>query len=269
MIHIHPNAEDTDEAMVLYRNVLAEGVLSWGAQFPDRPAANALGPQTFDYWSFSTLAGWISSEIDEQVGCDTAAIIGHNLGSIGARVAVQARHAGVWSEIMRVAPTDDRDILMLFPRLERRVWRIWIGRDEAVPPHPAVSIAMIGPRLTIPYGVTAGYTPINLAREVDLLPNITRGGQFLGNRVQRVGAGTSIPLAQQRREWIESAEVRKFIRHYNDGNPFIWASDPELLPDDMAYCWRSGDTLSASYGAGAVYGDMSMQIAAFVGGENG
>lgn len=264
MIQIEHSAFGIEESAVAYRNVLTEGTLSWSSQTADGAAANALGPQTYDFWTPASLPAMLTVTLAEAVDCDCAAIIAHTLGSSGATVQVQARNGtDPWVTFSTVTPADDRDIFVLFADLAGTAydqWRIRITGSTA----PAVGIAWIGPRLIIPDGVQAGYVPLNLALSVELMPNITRGGQFLGNRVQKVGASTSLSLARQHRHWVQE-DAAPFIAHYNAGKPFLWLSCPELLPDDAHYVWRAGDTLSASYGAGSLWADMSMEVAAYVG----
>lgn len=264
MIHIEPTAFAIEQSAVLYRNVLAEGSLGWSSQTADGFAANALGPQTFDAWVPSAMPANLNVTLAAPVECDCAAIIAHTLGSSGATAYVESRNAttGAWTLMASVTPTDDSNIVLLFSDVSGTAYNQWRIRVTG-PTIPAIGVAMIGPRLLIPGGTLSGYVPVNLALSVDLLPNTTRGGQFLGNRVQKVGAGTSIPLCPQERWWVES-EASAFIAHYNLGKPFIWMSCPELLPEDGSYCWRSGATLSATFDAGAVWGDMSMEVAAHV-----
>ena len=44
-----------------------------------------------------------------------------------------------------------------------------------------------------------------------------------------------------------------------------WASAPELLPRDLGYCRRAGGVLAATYDAGAIYGEMSLEVDAYNG----
>lgn len=259
MIHIDPSATAQAEAMVLHRNVLLEGTLTWSSETPDGYAANALGPQTFDFWTPAAVPATLGVILPEPVECDAAAIIAHTLGSAGATVSIQYYSGSGWIAAQTITPEDDRDLLLIFGHATSAQWRIEITGAIA-----HIGVVMIGSRLLIPGGAVPDYTPINLALSIELAPNVTRGGQFLGNRIQRVGAGTSIQLAQQERIWIEN-EARAFIAHFNAGLPFVWASWPFGMPEDMAYCWRSGGTLQASYGAGAIWGSMSMEVAAYVG----
>ncbi|NPD15799.1 hypothetical protein HOY34_11360 [Xinfangfangia sp. D13-10-4-6] len=262
MIHIEPSATGISESAVTYRNVLTEGALSWSSQTPDGFAANTLGPQTYDYWTPAAMPATLAVALPDPVDCDCAAIIAHTLGSSGATVHVEGSLAGAsWVTVSTVTPADDRDLFMLFSAEQPYSrWRIRITGPTA----PAIGIAWIGPRLFIPDGVAAGYKPLNMALDIELKPSVTRGGQYLGVSVKKKGGGTSIPLVPQRRWWIQS-DAAPFIEHYNHGRPFLWISCPDLHPDDAHYCWRAGDTLSASFGAGSVYGDMSMEVSAYVG----
>lgn len=262
MIHIEPSATGTRTSAVAYRNILAEGTLVPSSQTPDGFAANALGPQTYDFWTPAAMPATLSVVLPVAVDCDCAAIIAHTLGSAGATVHVEGSLTGAsWVTVSAVTPTDNRDLIMLFAaEVPYPRWRIRITGPTA----PAIGIAWIGPRFIIPDGVAAGYVPLNMALSVDLLPNITRGGQFLGNRVQKVGASTAINLAAQERWWVQS-EAAPFIAHYNAGKPFLWMSCPDLFEEDGHYCWRAGETLSANFGAGAVWADLSMTVAAYVG----
>lgn len=260
MIHIEDTATAISASAVAYRNVLAEGTLSASSETADGFAANALGPQTYDAWVPASLPATLAVTLPEAEECDCAAIIAHTLGSAGATVDVQYYDGANWVTTQSVTPDDDRDVLMIFGGQESNQWRIRITGTTP----PAIGIAWIGPRMIIPDGVQAGYVPLNLALSVDLMPNVTRGGQFLGNRVEMVGSSTSISLALQERWWVQS-EAAPFIAHYNAGNPFLWLSCPDLHPEDGHYVWRAGDVLSGSYGAGSMLVEMSMSVAAYVG----
>jgi len=246
--------------MVLHRNILALGTLSWSSQAADGFAANALGPQTNDFWTPISLPANLSVTLAEPIICDACAVIGHNLGSRGSTLLVQWWNGSEWITSQTLTPNNDRDFLLIFGEQAAALWRIRVTGATA----PNISIVMLGKRLLIPNGVQAGYVPINLALDMELSPSVTVRGQYVGTFVKRRGASTSIALAQQERVWIEN-EAAPFIKHYNEGQPFIWASCPDLLPEDMAYCWSAGRTLRASYGAGAVYGEMGLEVSAYVG----
>ncbi|WP_157970963.1 hypothetical protein [Pseudogemmobacter bohemicus] len=89
MIRIENSATGTRASAVAFRNVLAEGVLSWSSETPDGFAENALGPQTFDYWTPAAMPATLAVLLTEAVDCDCAAIIAHTLGSASATVHVE------------------------------------------------------------------------------------------------------------------------------------------------------------------------------------
>ena len=264
MIYIQPTAYGVQDSSVAYRNVMAEGVLSWSSETADGFAANALGPQTNDSWTPAAMPANIATLLPSAVACDTAAIIAHNLGTKAATAHIEASLDGVtWVTFATIAPTDDADIFVMFSDLSGVAYPRWRVRVTGAVA-PSLGIVWIGPRMKIPMGTQASYIPINMALKIDLLVNETRGGQFIGNRIERKGASTGITLAPQERWWVQSEAV-PFIAHYNEGRPFLWLSCPALLPDDAHYVWRAGDTLSGSFSAGSQWVDMSMDVSAYVG----
>lgn len=265
MIYIQSSATDILGSAVAYRNIMAEGTLSWSSQTTDGAAANALGPQTYDFWVPSALPANIATLLPSAVACDCAAIVAHTLGTHASTAYVEASLDGsAWVTFATIAPTDDADIFVLFSDLSAVPyprWRIRITGTTA----PAIGIAWIGPRMIIPMGVQPSYVPLNLALNIEMLvSNNTRGGQFQGNRVEKVGASTSINMAPQERWWVQSEAV-DFIAHYNEGKPFLWLSCPDLHPLDAHYVWRAGDTLAGSYSAGSQWVDMAISVSAYVG----
>lgn len=256
-IHLAPGATHTTETAVLYDNLLANGVLT--ASSGD--GLNALGPQTFDYWTPSAMPATLAVALDDEAEADCVAIIGHTLGSDGATVFIEHSDDGVaWTVAATLLPTTDDDLLLIFPEAEADYWRVRVtGATE-----PSISVAMIGKRLIIPGGTLSGFVPLSSALEIDLQSQVTVGGQYRGSYIRKRGAGTSIPMAMQERDWVQTTGAA-FIQHYNEGKPFVFMPCPDKLPDDAHYCWRAGDVLSGSLSVGSVHYDMSMQVSAYVG----
>ena len=260
MIHIDPSAVAIRDAFVMHRNVLAEGALSASSAAADGAAANALGPQTYDFWTPTAVPATLAVTLASAVECDCAAIIAHNLGSKGATVEVQRHNGSTWISVQSVTPEDDSDIFMLFEGVEASQWRIRVTGAVA-----SIGVAMIGPRLLIPKGALPDYVPIYRALNVELMTSVTLGGQYVGSRRRRTSAGASIQLYQQELDWVE-VEFDPFIEHFNAGLPFVWASCPDDLPRDAAYCWRAGPTIQPSLSFGARFVAISMEVSAYVGG---
>lgn len=259
MIHIAPGSTGQLSPAILYRNVLAQGTLSVSSETADGAGANALGPQTYDYWIPSTVPATLAVTLGAPVECDCIAVVGHTLGSAGATLHCDRYDAdtSTWVPVISIAPADDSDILGIFPAAASAGWRTRVTGAVA-----AISIAMIGARLLVPEGVQAPYMPLDQARRVELTPSITVTGQYLGTFVRRTGGATAIKLAPQQRSWIEG-DAAPFITHFNAGRPFVFAAAPGLLARDVGYCWRDGPEMAATYLGGAVLGELSMSVAAY------
>lgn len=263
MIYIDSTAMGANESAASYRNVLSEGVLNWSSQAADGFAANALGPQTYDYWVPSSVPATIGVVMASPVECDTAALIGHNLHSLGCTAHVEASNDGLaWVTLASVTPDSDDDLILLFSDLTGAEYSQWRWRITGGTP-PAISIAWIGPRLMFPMGVQASHTPVAYGLTVDLSTSQSITGQYIGSYIERKGGGAAISLAPQERHWVQT-KAQPFIAHYNAGKPFLWMSCPDKLPEDGHYVWRSGGTLGGSFNAGSMSVDMSMEVQAFV-----
>lgn len=273
MLVMDSNAICKDEAFVLYENFLLYGTMtSTGGVANEGFPENMRGPQTFDGWEPNITSGNAYMELTQgQVrNYDCFALFGHNLNDVlgpNGLLRFWLRIAGVWTIVSEFRPPDNKDVLAIIPEAPADGMRIQIamGTGHTSPSRPVISNAFAGKRLIIPNGARSDYQPINLAVDVETRPNLSRGGQFLGTTHNFLGASTSISLARQEREWIEGPAA-PFLMHYNRGAPFVWASCPEFMPDDFAYCWRSGDELVPTYGQGAVWGELSMDVSAFLGG---
>lgn len=258
MIQIEPLAAATGLPMILWQNVLAQGTLLASSETLDGFAANALGPQTYDFWTSASVPATLAVTLGAAQECDACAIFGHTLGTAGATIEVQYWDGAAWVTVATASPTNDEPLLFIFPAVSSTQWRIRITGAVA-----SISIAMIGKRLIVPGGIQTGYVTLDMAKSVELIASSSVTGQFFSARVNRKGAQTSIAFATQERDWIET-QAQDFIDHFNAGGTFVWASAPDLLTRDLGYCRRAGGVLAATYDAGAIYGELAMEVDAYV-----
>lgn len=258
MIQIAALSTETGLPMLLWRNVLGLGALVASSAAPDGFAANALGPQTYDFWTPTAVPATLAVTLGAAAQCDACAIFGHTLGTAGATIEVQY-FSGSWLTVATATPATNEPLLFIFPAVSSTQWRIRITGAVA-----SISIAMIGKRLIVPTGVQTGYMTLDMALQIEMTASKSVTGQFFASRVNRKGATTSIALATQRRTWIEG-DAAGFIAHFNAGGTFAWASAPDLLPRDLGYCRRAGAVLAATYDPGAIYGEMSLDVDAYNG----
>jgi len=240
---IYVNGTPTDNAtlpMVLWDNYLSysTSTVTASTSTTDGPVANCYTETTYDYWQATALPAYV--QIDLGTGYATklvnsVALIGHTIGSSGATVQLQSSPNGTtWTTVSTViTPTDDTPILAIFADTSARYWRVYITGTTI----PVVGIVILGDRFVFPGGVMPSYTPIWQAQTVQLLQSKSLGGQFMGNRVLRQGADTSISLVAFSRAFAE-ADLQPFKAWYNGGHGFVWASGPSTFTKDIGYCWR-------------------------------
>lgn len=262
MIYIN-NTPTSDDSlpMVLYSNLYASGTVTASTETTDAVATNVATETTYDYWKPSALPAWIKVDCGSAQTVNSFAIVAHNLGSSGATVDIQWSTNNVaWSTVMTVVPTDDTPILCLFTGLSKRYWRAYITGATV----PYAGIVSAGQRLVLPGGVMPPYTPIWQAQTVELLTAKSLGGQFLGNRVLRQGAETSISLVSFSKSFAE-VDLQPFKSWYNGGHAFIWASSPSSFTNDVGYVWRKqGSEMRPTFTETGNWVKVSMEVEGYV-----
>ena len=261
MMVVKVGAQDIAGSSVLWDNILAAGVVTWSSQTADGAALNVTEVATSDYWTPSAVPAWVAVDMGAGVSVNGAGIAAHNLGTVGATVAIQSSDNGsTWVTRETATPTDDGAIFFALPNLTARYWRVYVTGAVA-----SIGVAFIGQRLTFPSGVLSGHLAINNAKQYKLLNSQTIGGHYLGNRKISTGASTNINFGLVRSERVET-ELKPFIDYYNSGGAFFYAGSPLNWPNDIGYCWRpAGDGgLRPVYEAGGKLANISLEVNAYV-----
>lgn len=260
-IKIEYNAPSPKKPMVLYDSVFARGTLTASSEAVGGDVANALDEQTSDYWTATTDSSNMTVELPVAERVDCLAIAAHNMATEGATVAVQRSENGTsWTTVSTVTPTTDDVVLVLFKPVVALWWRIVVTGGAC-----NLGIVRLGSRLVFPSGINTGYTPINLARRIEVQGGITVGGQFSGQRIIRRGANTTVSVAPMDRSFVDN-DMAAFHLHYDEARSFFWAGGPSIMPNDVAYCWRpaTGGEIRPMYVESGELAEFSMNIEAFV-----
>lgn len=160
-------------------------------------------------------------------------------------------------------PSDNSPIITTFPLVSTTDVALSVTGPGSF--LPSVGVFFAGKSLLLPTGISPSYTPIYLAREIDLETSKTRGGQFMGNRVMRRGARGRINLIPMLHDYVQGTML-PFINYYDDGKPFFFASSPSFFSVDTSYCWRSdrADPMRPSFDEGGLFMSVSMDVEAIV-----
>jgi hypothetical protein len=258
-LYIEPAAIDTDKPCFLYENIFDQGTVTVSHETADGAGLNAIEDTTFDFWTPSSVPANIAVDCGVPVPVDCFAIVSHTAGSEGSTIAIQSSVNGSdWTSRSTVTPTDDSSIFAIFPQVTARYWRVLVT-DEVC----SIGIIKAGARLIMPCGPLSGHVGINHAKRVELLTNMSQKGQFLGTRVRRVGAETSINLGLVDRDFVDTDMVA-FEAHFDDGQTFIYAGGPDDYPLDYGYCWRDGGELRPTYDEGGEMMNIQLNVSVYV-----
>jgi len=265
MIYIDTSPAPLDDMslpIVLFDNFYNKGTISWTSAMSGFPGSNVATESTFDYWAPNNAPDSVSVNLGTPMEADTFAVIAHTLGSSGSVVNFeQSTDGATWVFVGQVTPTDDTPILFLFRGVTKQYWRV---RILSTTTDPVIGNIVLGKRFTFPGGVMPPYTPIWQAQMVDLLNAKSLGGQFLGNRVLRKGADTSISLVSFSNTFAET-DLQPFFEWYNGGHAFVWASSPENFVHDVGYVWRkSGAEMRPTFTETGNWVKVTMEVEGYV-----
>lgn len=174
----------------------------------------------------------------QQVDC--MCIAAHTLGAQNATIRAQGWIGGAWVDLSDpVTVEDDATIMLIFPEATVTGVRLYISAFDSA---PFIGVLAAGKRFVMKSHIVLPFQPLHLSEDVEMLTNISGNGNFLGSRVKRKGLTGTINLAPVDLGWTLQF-MDDFRRHYNEGRSFFFASCPSVFLQDVAYCWREGNTL--------------------------
>lgn len=238
---VSPVAGESDiNPYVGWHSQVAFGNVTADSEAAGKPVTNLANPSTVNWWLSASTAEQLVTVSDLDGETDYVAIEGHNFGSAGVTVSVEAITAepgAVWEVVHTgVSPADDGVLLLRFAKDFYVGVRLRLVPDGAA---PRMAVLFVGELIVIPTGISPGYTPITEGQNTDMVGGRSEGGDFLGNIVTGASLNTTTPLKLLPRTWYETV-FRPFIRAFNAGETAFFAWSPVLRPDQVAYCWVDG-----------------------------
>jgi hypothetical protein len=104
----------------------------------------------------------------------------------------------------------------------------------------------MGRILTMQRSIYGGHAPITMSRETVLHQSLSRGGQFLGQGIRRVGLVGQASFRYLTPAWVRS-DFDPFVRAARQ-YPFFWSWKPGDYPDEVAYAWCGEDIRPSNQG---------------------
>jgi len=255
-------ATDTNKAVVVWNNKATALNVTASTAASGYPAVNAVDPATWSSWKPTSVPAWIRSDMVVATNIDAVGIAAHTLATSGATIAIERSSDNVtWTNVYTYSPLTDDDILILFPALSYRYWRVYVTGAVA-----NIGYVSFSSKLAFPQTPIDSYTPLHHARQYTKMFNDSIKGAMLGNRVMAAGAETSVDLGFVDRAFVDSP-IRGFESHYNQGGTFFYAGWPAGQPLDLGYCRASGDDdiIQIEYVEAGKLAELSFSVRAYVG----
>lgn len=242
------NGEENNP-FVAHTNAGASATLSGTAVLTDGAATNAFTGTTYDYW-LPNVSG-TTAELEMQFGADAsysfAAIAAHNLSDYGATVSVQNSADGItWADAGAgtVTPADNAPIAwrMAASGNDADYWRFYITGLTASDPI-YIGVAFLGNDLVMPRRFYQGFSPVLQPTEVALQSNVSEGGNYVGSSVVRRGSTLQAQFDYLAPAFVRGTGFQAFQTDFNNGAPFFFGWRPQKYPEDLHYCWRTGNVI--------------------------
>lgn len=228
-----------DHPLIGIDNVVTVSNIAADSEATGSPATNLANPATHLKWvSGSTSDQSITLTLDGLTEVGFVGIAGHNFGTIGATVQIDADIAAVATDLTDdMIPGDDSPLMFwIRPNVQPTELRINLSTlgDE-----PFAAVVYVGVPLSMERRIYSDHTPINQAREIDVSNGRSESGEFLGRVILGEGRKTTAPFKLFTPAWVRE----NLLGFIDDAKslPFFFAWRPSTYPEEVGYVWLSND----------------------------
>lgn len=209
----------------------------------DSAPSNALSWQTYERWRPTASPATLTATYPEQ-RIEYIAIGAHTLRTADS-VILQVRQNGSWSTVTTDLiewPLDNEPIMVLIEPRDISGHRVIIEYSEDA---PSIGKTAAGKVLTLRRPFYSGHNPAMLSRETRRQPNVSEGGEWLGNTIIRQSRSATMSWQHIEANWYRT-NVDPFVQHAR-GNPFFVAWNPARFTDCL-YGMLTGDVSPSNMG---------------------
>lgn len=223
-----------------------EGDVAASTSTAGHPASAAYTVNTYETWQPSSMPATWRIDAGSAVEVNYCGIAVHQLANCTVNVAYSNDDSS-WTDIFGAAKsvTNGDPILMLFPKVSARYWRVSI----AGPVNARIAHIRFGEILAMQRPLFAGHQPGPLSRETVLSSNVSERGQFLGRSVIRAGVREAFSWQHLEPDWYRD-NFDPFVLDARK-NPFFiaWRPVPDRpSKDDVIYGWVNDDIAPSNMG---------------------
>lgn len=247
-----------------YDNVVTEANVLGSTSLAGFPADSVGNALTYELWKPSELPATLDIDAGAPVTADYVAFGAHNLA--GCRITLSYSTDGsTYSPAIEGVVVRNKAGMMLFEPVTARYWRLdilgwatsptlsldFVNRVYAVGDYTEadgtyLGVLYLGRALQMERGIYQGHTPGEFARNDEIRPSVSEGGQWLGRTVVRKGYDTSYSFSNLRADWVRSTLAPFLDAAVTD--PFFIAWRPETKADEVLLGWTQGPIVPTNSG---------------------
>lgn len=239
---------DPDVPIIGYHNVVTTSNIAATSAATGSPASNLANPATHLKWIAGNTDSpqYITLTLDALTEIGYIAVAGHNFGSSGATVSLEASFdsSPEYEEIASEAILADDTPLMwwISPSIYPNAIRIKIQIvDESPGIEPEAAVVYAGVPLRMERRIYADHTPISQSRRLDVSNGRSESGEFLGRIVKGEKYETTASFRLFTPSWYRD-NMPDFLDAAKT-EPFFFAWRPSSYPLEIGYCWLQDDPM--------------------------
>lgn len=236
-------AASLNRPLLGWRNVVTAGNVTATSALAAYPASNLGNPSTASdmEWRASPLASppadiYLTVALGTPTSLDYIGLARHNLGSSGALVSVEHLD-GTWQEL--IGPTglsDDKAAMFQWAPGSYSSIRLRIQPGSAA---PRIAVMYCGLLTKLPRNIYVGHTPVLFGRRTNVYTGRSEHGDYLGRVVLNRTLETDVSMSNCPPEYFRS-DIHPFFVAAEE-IPFFFAWRPYAFPQEIGYCWLTGD----------------------------
>lgn len=233
-------------ARIGWQTVLPDAVVTASSESAGFPVSTLKNPLTYDRWLPASLPATVTIDAGAAVPVDYLGIAAHLLRDGANAVTLEyldeASPSGTWTEVAAHSPADNGTVMLLFPEVFARWWRLTFAGVSVQP----VGVVFLGKALAMQRPFYQGHTPLTLSGDTVIRPTRSERGQFLGRSIIRGGFRTGVSWSNLTAAWVRS-DFAPFIEAART-SPFFFAWRPASFPREVGYVWTSQDIAPSNAG---------------------
>ncbi|APC46583.1 hypothetical protein [Alteromonas phage PB15] len=253
-----------NHARILYDNVLEDySTVTANNQSAGYPAINALKPNTYESWRFTTSSSTMQVDFGGGVKTfDMLCIGAHNLGRAGANIQVwyEPEPGGTFFQFDTTkSPLFDQQQHPIVFYSQTAVSALTIEiRITSASGVPSIGYISAGVALQMQRPFFNGHTPITDGDATQYYSNRTESGEIIGQQIRRQGYETSADWQNLDDDWY-----RTYFAPFKQAaklRPFFFAWNLLECPDDVGFCRIAQDISAPMQNGTRVKRNISMTL---------